>query len=118
MLIVEMKGMADCFAKMTESCYSKCIPNVHESKLSVGEMSCVDRCVSKYMDVHAAVGSELQGAMATDGVASQGGRPLGCVRGGSFKRMGRNSPTCIQICESCRVHLSSLVVGPQQEDGV
>merc|ERR1719343_1795699 len=64
MLVAEMKGMADCFARMTSSCYSKCIAGVHEEKLSVGEMSCVDRCVSKYVDVHAKVGTLLQGAMA------------------------------------------------------
>merc|ERR1719430_301331 len=64
MLIAEMKGMADCFARMTTSCYSKCIASVKEEKLSVGEMSCVDRCVSKYMDVHTKVGGELQSAMA------------------------------------------------------
>mmetsp|Transcript_36783 Transcript_36783/g.70743 ORF Transcript_36783/g.70743 Transcript_36783/m.70743 type:complete len:92 (-) Transcript_36783:43-318(-) len=60
MLVAEMKGMADCFARMTNSCYSKCIANVREEKLSVGEMSCVDRCVSKYIDVHTKVGLELQ----------------------------------------------------------
>nr|ABV22239.1 Tim10/DDP family zinc finger [Karlodinium veneficum] len=60
LLVAEMKGMADCFARMTVSCYSKCISNVREEKLNVGEMSCVDRCVSKYLDVHARVGGELQ----------------------------------------------------------
>mmetsp|Transcript_79224 Transcript_79224/g.183847 ORF Transcript_79224/g.183847 Transcript_79224/m.183847 type:complete len:97 (-) Transcript_79224:226-516(-) len=64
MLVAEMKGMADCFARMTTSCYSKCIANVREEKLGVGEMSCVDRCVSKYIDVHAKVGTELQGLQA------------------------------------------------------
>mmetsp|Transcript_70918 Transcript_70918/g.154066 ORF Transcript_70918/g.154066 Transcript_70918/m.154066 type:complete len:95 (+) Transcript_70918:53-337(+) len=64
LVVAEMKGMADCFARMTSSCYAKCIAGVHEDKLSVGEMSCVDRCVSKYIDVHARVGTELQSVMA------------------------------------------------------
>merc|ERR1711953_1649940 len=68
MLVAEMKGMADCFARMTVSCYSKCIASVKEEKMNVGEMSCVDRCVSKYLDVHARVGMELQTAMNSGGV--------------------------------------------------
>ena len=32
---------------MQVSCYSKCIANVKEEKLSVGEMSCVDRQTQK-----------------------------------------------------------------------
>mmetsp|Transcript_54269 Transcript_54269/g.141416 ORF Transcript_54269/g.141416 Transcript_54269/m.141416 type:complete len:87 (-) Transcript_54269:100-360(-) len=63
MMVAEMKGMADCFARMTTCCYGKCIANVREEKMSVGEMSCVDRCVSKYIDVHARVGTELQNSM-------------------------------------------------------
>mmetsp|Transcript_58011 Transcript_58011/g.93923 ORF Transcript_58011/g.93923 Transcript_58011/m.93923 type:complete len:95 (+) Transcript_58011:92-376(+) len=70
MLIAEMKGMADCFSRMTVSCYGKCIANVKEEKLQVGEMSCVDRCVGKYLDVHAKVGTELQGAVAGGGAGA------------------------------------------------
>mmetsp|Transcript_41572 Transcript_41572/g.62816 ORF Transcript_41572/g.62816 Transcript_41572/m.62816 type:complete len:94 (-) Transcript_41572:167-448(-) len=64
MMIAEMKGMADCFARMSESCYSKCIAGVKEEKMSVGEMSCVDRCVMKYLDVHQRVATELQAQQA------------------------------------------------------
>ncbi|CAE7363285.1 Tim10 [Symbiodinium natans] len=52
MMVAEMKGMADIFFRMQSSCYNKCIASVKEEKLSVGEMSCVDRCVNKFMDVH------------------------------------------------------------------
>ncbi|CAD7932576.1 unnamed protein product [Amoebophrya sp. A120] len=61
--VAEMKGMADCFSKLQSSCYAKCIPNVKEPTLSAGEQSCVDRCVSKYLDVHQIVGKELAQAM-------------------------------------------------------
>ena len=61
--VAEMRGMADTFAKMSETCYKKCIPNVKESALTVGEMSCTDRCVSKFLDVHAAIGAELNANM-------------------------------------------------------
>ena len=61
--VAEMRGLADTFSKMSETCYRKCIPNVKESALTVGEMSCIDRCVSKFMDVHAAIGAELNSNM-------------------------------------------------------
>mmetsp|Transcript_67481 Transcript_67481/g.161937 ORF Transcript_67481/g.161937 Transcript_67481/m.161937 type:complete len:93 (-) Transcript_67481:86-364(-) len=60
MVVAEMKGTADLFSRMLTACYGKCIANVKEATLQVGEMSCVDRCVSKYMDVHSKVGVELQ----------------------------------------------------------
>mmetsp|Transcript_37523 Transcript_37523/g.99279 ORF Transcript_37523/g.99279 Transcript_37523/m.99279 type:complete len:93 (+) Transcript_37523:92-370(+) len=75
LVVAEMKGMADCFARMTTACYGKCIPSVKEDKLSVGEMSCVDRCVSKYLDVHAKVGTELQGAMQAGAQQAQAAPP-------------------------------------------
>jgi import inner membrane translocase subunit TIM10 len=59
MSLMEMKGLADSYHRMSVSCYRKCIPNVKEAALAVGEMSCIDRCVSKYLDVHAIVGSTL-----------------------------------------------------------
>ncbi|CAE7641458.1 Tim10 [Symbiodinium sp. CCMP2456] len=64
MMVAEMKGMADIFFRMQASCYNKCIASVKEEKLSVGEMSCVDRCVNKFMDVHSKVGAELQAFQA------------------------------------------------------
>mmetsp|Transcript_6222 Transcript_6222/g.14101 ORF Transcript_6222/g.14101 Transcript_6222/m.14101 type:complete len:96 (-) Transcript_6222:62-349(-) len=65
MMVAELKGLTDIFSRMQVSCYSKCIANVKEERLSVGEMSCVDRCVNKFMDVHQKVGTELQNAMAS-----------------------------------------------------
>eukprot|EP00392_Amoebophrya_sp_AT5.2_P011844 g11934.t1 len=67
--VAEMKGMADCFSKLQSSCYAKCIPNVKEVVLSAGEQSCVDRCVSKYLDVHQIVGKELASQMQAGGQA-------------------------------------------------
>lgn len=61
--VAEMRGLADTFSKMSETCYGKCIPNVKESALTVAEMSCTDRCVSKYLDVHSMIGSELNSNM-------------------------------------------------------
>jgi import inner membrane translocase subunit TIM10 len=61
--VAEMRGLADTFARMSETCWKKCIPGIKESALSVGEMSCTDRCVSKFLDVHAMIGTELNTSM-------------------------------------------------------
>jgi import inner membrane translocase subunit TIM10 len=61
--VAEMKGLADTFARMSDTCWKKCIPNVKEGGLTVAEMSCTDRCVSKFLDVHAMIGSELNSTM-------------------------------------------------------
>lgn len=46
-------------------CYAKCIPMPRDGDLNIGEMACLDRCVPKYLETHAAVGRELEGARAT-----------------------------------------------------
>lgn len=61
--VAEMRGLADTFARMSDTCYKKCIPSVKEGALSVGEMSCTDRCVSKFLDTHALIGAELNSTM-------------------------------------------------------
>ncbi|CAG9475466.1 mitochondrial import inner membrane translocase subunit TIM10, putative [Plasmodium vivax] len=58
--VVELLGMSDLFKRMQNTCWGKCIPDVNDSFLSVGETSCVDRCVHKYMEIHTLVGKNLQ----------------------------------------------------------
>uniref|UniRef100_A0A0G4FYK8 Mitochondrial import inner membrane translocase subunit n=1 Tax=Chromera velia CCMP2878 TaxID=1169474 RepID=A0A0G4FYK8_9ALVE len=61
--IVEVQGVSDMFTRMQRACFAKCIPGAKESNLNFGEVSCVDRCVNKYVDVHTLVGSKLQESM-------------------------------------------------------
>ena len=56
----ELEAMTDMFNKMTEQCYRKCVAMYKEAELSVGEATCVDRCVHKYMTSHAKVQEILQ----------------------------------------------------------
>jgi mitochondrial import inner membrane translocase subunit TIM10 len=48
---------------MTEQCFRKCVPLFKEANLSVGEATCVDRCVHKYMAAHGKV-QEILGKQA------------------------------------------------------
>ena len=53
----------DLFNKIAGSCFSKCASVRHKDPdLSLGEMTCADRCVSKYMEAQERVGVVLQRA--------------------------------------------------------
>ena len=46
--------------RLTRACRKKCIPpKYHEGDLSKGEAICLDRCVSKFMDVQDRAGKKL-----------------------------------------------------------
>ena len=55
---------------MTEQCFRKCVPLFKEANLSVGEATCVDRCVHKYMAAHGKV-QEILGKQAQQQAAQQ-----------------------------------------------
>ncbi|KAJ3391530.1 protein transporter tim10 [Lobulomyces angularis] len=45
---------------IVNGCHKKCINNTyHEAELNKGEGVCIDRCVSKYFEVHTKVGAKL-----------------------------------------------------------
>jgi len=43
---------ASAFGRMMNTCFKKCVKKFHEEDMHVGEMSCTDRCVYKYMDAY------------------------------------------------------------------
>ena len=47
---LEYFAISDNFTKMNETCFKKCIHKYNESDLSVGEMTCIDRCSWKFME--------------------------------------------------------------------
>lgn len=53
----------DLFNKIARTCFSKCASLKHrEEDLALGEMSCADRCVAKYLEAQEKVGVVLQKA--------------------------------------------------------
>lgn len=57
---LEMEMMADMYNRMSTSCHKKCIPpKYNDADLTKGETVCIDRCVSKYMDIHDRIGKKL-----------------------------------------------------------
>mmetsp|Transcript_11882 Transcript_11882/g.17718 ORF Transcript_11882/g.17718 Transcript_11882/m.17718 type:complete len:97 (-) Transcript_11882:109-399(-) len=57
---LEVEMMSDMYQKMVDTCFSKCIVNMKEDSLSVGEMSCTDRCAFKYLSSQEAVGNRIK----------------------------------------------------------
>ena len=46
----QITAMQDNYNKLINSCFKKCVVKYSDSDLSVGEMTCVDRCAWKYLE--------------------------------------------------------------------
>jgi len=66
---MEMDMYNDLFTKMGSMCFEKCTGRIKDADLTVGEMSCTDRCVSKYMESHERIGVVLKNVQ--EGMAAQ-----------------------------------------------
>lgn len=44
---------------MCSLCFEKCVSRYNDNDLNLGEMSCVDRCVGKYLESHMKVGGSV-----------------------------------------------------------
>lgn len=58
--VAELEVMGDMFTKMSQTCWAKCVTKHREGDLTVGEMTCVDRCTSKYMSAHKVIGEVIE----------------------------------------------------------
>ena len=48
--LVQAKGQSIIFEKATKLCFQRCIGKMNEPEMNVGEMTCVDRCFSKFSE--------------------------------------------------------------------
>jgi len=58
----ELKTISDMYQKMSAACFRKCVLSLSEAELNVGELSCTDRCVAKYLQAQEKVGAKFQEA--------------------------------------------------------
>eukprot|EP00636_Phaeomonas_parva_P002341 CAMPEP_0118859074 /NCGR_PEP_ID=MMETSP1163-20130328/5476_1 /TAXON_ID=124430 /ORGANISM="Phaeomonas parva, Strain CCMP2877" /LENGTH=99 /DNA_ID=CAMNT_0006792607 /DNA_START=166 /DNA_END=465 /DNA_ORIENTATION=- len=56
----EMDDLNEMFTRMNKACFQKCIQKVKEGDLQVGEMTCIDRCVGKFMEARVRVQEQFQ----------------------------------------------------------
>ena len=49
---LEMETQNEMFMKMQAMCFRKCVKKTKDSDFPIGEMSCSDRCVSKFFETH------------------------------------------------------------------
>lgn len=57
---LEIEMMADMYNRLTSTCHKKCIPPSYgDSEIAKGEAVCLDRCVSKFLDIHERIGKKL-----------------------------------------------------------
>ncbi|RWS19989.1 mitochondrial import inner membrane translocase subunit Tim10-like protein [Leptotrombidium deliense] len=69
---LEIEMMSDMYNRMTSSCHKKCVPpKYREGELTKGESVCIDRCVSKYLDVHERIGKKLTAISMQDEEAAK-----------------------------------------------
>ena len=45
---------------MTKTCFTKCVARFNEPDLAIGEMTCTDRCVGKYMQASEKIAETLR----------------------------------------------------------
>jgi import inner membrane translocase subunit TIM10 len=83
---IEFDTFAEMYGKMASTCNKKCVTGYHDGELNVGEMTCVDRCVYKYLQASLKIrevvekNGELMAKQAEAGAGMAG--PYNKVNGG------------------------------------
>lgn len=56
----QIEAVTDFFSRISTVCFDKCMTRMKEADLNVAEMTCLDRCVVKYMEAQTIVGLKLK----------------------------------------------------------
>jgi import inner membrane translocase subunit TIM10 len=70
----EIAAITDMYNRMLKQCFEKCVEHFHDSELSLGENTCIDRCVMKYGECQVKVG-ETMAKVTSQMNPQQAGRP-------------------------------------------
>eukprot|EP00540_Astrosyne_radiata_P002414 CAMPEP_0116828256 /NCGR_PEP_ID=MMETSP0418-20121206/3556_1 /TAXON_ID=1158023 /ORGANISM="Astrosyne radiata, Strain 13vi08-1A" /LENGTH=105 /DNA_ID=CAMNT_0004457127 /DNA_START=63 /DNA_END=380 /DNA_ORIENTATION=- len=83
---LEMEMYTDLFNKIASTCFSKCAARKHkDADLALGEMSCTDRCVAKYLESQELVGGVLQKANEAQAAQQKAMMEMQSAMGGGGK---------------------------------
>jgi import inner membrane translocase subunit TIM10 len=66
----ELMGFTGLFNSMTNACFNSCVSRFKDKETTLGEVTCVDRCVVKYMQTQGEVGKVIS-AKNAEGMAQQ-----------------------------------------------
>ena len=84
-----MEMYTDLFNKMSSACFAKCASHKHkDTDLALGEMSCTDRCVAKYLEAQEKVGVVLQKANEMQAKQAQAMADMQAAMGGRWMIVG------------------------------
>mmetsp|Transcript_2637 Transcript_2637/g.3519 ORF Transcript_2637/g.3519 Transcript_2637/m.3519 type:complete len:89 (+) Transcript_2637:48-314(+) len=56
----QLEGSSDFTYRMMNQCFKKCIVDFTDAELKTGESNCIERCTTKYFEVHQMIGEKLQ----------------------------------------------------------
>jgi hypothetical protein len=58
----QIESLNDLHRRIAAACWSKCIPGArsNDGEMSIGEMTCIDRCVNKYVETLSKVRHEVE----------------------------------------------------------
>mmetsp|Transcript_18592 Transcript_18592/g.33294 ORF Transcript_18592/g.33294 Transcript_18592/m.33294 type:complete len:95 (+) Transcript_18592:23-307(+) len=75
-----MRAMAKLYESLSKSCFKKCVTRFSQPDLSVGELTCVDRCTLKFISTAQLVSEGMQTAHEQEMKQQQAMQQLGQQR--------------------------------------
>lgn len=61
----QVRAVNELQTRVVSACWAKCLPKPRDPLLTVGELSCLDRCTSKYLEAQSIVRTVLEAEKKT-----------------------------------------------------